>query len=197
MILQPGLDADANARSAQAGRPIRRRILQAVAVTATVGLIVATTWFMRGPDRAFEAGYGIELERAMGHRIWTVLEHGQTAAPGTIDIDSINPNVTRDGAAVQVNYAVCQLDAQVLAAEGVSGSGYGMRDHHVRRYCTRLVPAEGATMRLGTKPGQELLVGVTTTQPGRSVIRSHRIEFHEGWRRGAAEIHASVDITAR
>jgi hypothetical protein len=166
-------------------------------VLAAMGLIAATTWVLRAPDRTFEVGYGIELKRAIGHRIWTVLEHGQTAAPGTIDIDSIEPNFTIDGAAVKVDYAVCLLDPEVLAADGVSGSGYGMPDRHVRRYCTRLVPAEGASMRLGTRPGQELLVGVTTTQPGRSVIQSHRIEFSEGWRQGTAEIHASVDIKAR
>lgn len=52
-------------------------------------------------------------------------------------------------------------------------------------------------MRLGIRPGQELLVGVTTTQAGRSVVQSHRIEFSEGWRQGTADIHASVDIQAR
>lgn len=196
MILQPGPGADEDARSAPASRRIRRRILEVV-VVATVGMIAATTWFLRAPDRTFEAGYGIELKRAIGDRIWTVLEHGQTAAPGTIDIEGIEPNVTSDGAAVKVDYAVCHLDPTVLAAERVSSSGYGMRDHHVRRYCTRLVPAEAASMQLGTKPGQELLVGVTPTRPGRSIIRSHLIEFSEGWRQGTAEIHASVDIKAR
>lgn len=198
MILHPVPDTAEGARSAQAAAVFRRRTLQAVLVLTAMGLIAATTaWVMRPPDRTFEAGYGIEVKRAPGHRIWTVLEHGQSAAPGTIDIDSIEPNVTTDGAAMKVDYAVCHLDPTVLAANGVSGSGYGMSDRHVHRYCTRLVPAEGASMRLGIKPGQELLVGVTTTQPGRSVIRSHRIEFSEGWRQGTAEIHASVDIKTR
>lgn len=192
-ILQPGPDA----RSAPASRRIRRRTLQAVVTVATVGMIAATTWFLRAPDRTFEVGYGIELKRGIGDRIWTVLEHGQTAAPGTIEIEGINPNITSDGAAVKVEYAICHLDPAVLAAEGVSSSGYGMHDHHVRRYCTRLAPVEAASMQLGTKPGQELLVGVTPTRPGRSIIRSHLIEFSEGWRQGTAKIHASVDIRAR
>lgn len=191
-------DADAdNARSAMASRPSRRQIPPLVLVVAAVALIAPTTWFLRGPERAFEAGYGIEGKRAVGHRIWTVLEHGQSAEPGVIDIRRIEPNITNDGAAVKVEYAVCHLDPVALAAEGVSGSGYGMPDRYARRYCTRLVPAEGTSMRLGTKPGQELLVGITATQPGRSVIPNHRIEFREGWRRGTAEIHASVVIKAR
>ena len=84
-----------------------------------------------------------------------------------------------------------------LAADGVSSAGYGMLDRHTRHYCTRLVPAEGASMRLGNEPGQELLVGITTTRPGRSVIRGHRIEFSEGWRRGSADIQVSVVVKAR
>ena len=52
-------------------------------------------------------------------------------------------------------------------------------------------------MRLGAKHGQELLVGITTTKPGRSVVRSHRIEFSEGWRHGTADIHVEVDTKAR
>lgn len=166
-------------------------------VLSALALVIATTWVLRAPDRAFEAGYGIGVKRSIGLRIWTVLEHGATATPGTIDIDSIEPYITRDGAAVKVDYAICHLDPDVLAAEGVAGSGYGMLDRHARRYCTYLVPAEGASMRLGTKPGQELLVGITTTRAGRSIVRSHRIEFSEGWRHGTADIHVEVDIKAR
>ena len=172
------------------------RARQAAGVVTALALVAGVTWFLRAPDRAFEAGYGIALKRPVGLRVWTVLEHGRTAAPGTIHIDRIEPVVTDDGAAVDVDYAICHLDPELLAADGVSGSGYGMPDRDARRYCTRLVPAEGATMRLGTNPGQELLVGVTTTRPGRSVIRSHRIEFSEGWRDGTADIHASVVIRA-
>jgi hypothetical protein len=166
-------------------------------VLSALALVIATTWSLRAPDRTFPAGYGIGVKRAPGQRIWTVLEHGRTATPGTVHIESIEPDVTRDGAAVKVDYAICHLDPDVLAAEGVTSSGYGMLDRYTRRICTLLVPAEGASMRLGTKPGQELLVGITTTRPGRSVIRSHRIEFSEGWRHGTADIHVEVDIKAR
>jgi hypothetical protein len=47
-------------------------------------------------------------------------------------------------------------------------------------------------MRLGTDPGHELLVGVTPTRPGRTVIQSHRIQFREGWQKGSDDIHVEV-----
>jgi len=183
--------------SAHARRPVRRWTLQVVVGTLALVMVGSAVWLLRHPDRTFEAGYGMKLERPVGFRILTVLEHGQTASPGTIDIESIEPHVTRDGAAVKVEYAICHLDLESLAADGVSSVGYGMPDRYIRRSCTRLVPAEGAAMRLGSRPGQELLVGVTTTRPGRSVIRRHRIAFREGWRRGTADIRATVVLKAR
>ena len=195
--MTPHADADADVDvDARASRSVQQRVRLAVVVLSALALVV-TMWWLRAPDRAFEAGYGIEVKRAVGQRIWTVLEHGQTATPGTIDIADIEPDVTHDGAAVKVDYAICQLDPEALAADGVSSAGYGMLDRHTRHYCTRLVPAEGASMRLGNEPGQELLVGITTTRPGRSVIRGHRIEFSEGWRRGSADIQVSVVVKAR
>ncbi|GHJ60382.1 hypothetical protein NOK12_29000 [Nocardioides sp. OK12] len=105
--------------------------------------------------------------------------------------------MTRDEAAVEVEYAICYLDADALAQEGVGGSGYGLRDVSVERYCSRLVPAEGAYIELGTNPGQELLVSVRPIRSGRSVVKSHHVEFSEGWQLGSADTAATVDTTAR
>jgi hypothetical protein len=41
-----------------------------------------------------------------------------------------------------------------------------------------------------------LLVGVTPTRPGRTVIQSHRIEFREGWQKGSADIQVGVELNA-
>ena len=156
----------------------------------------ATVWVWRHPDRSFDNGYGVKLKRAVGKTLWTPLEEGHFAAPGKIVIESIEPRIGRDGAAVVVEYAICDLDPATLADEGVGGSPFGGWDRDLGRYCTRLVPAEGASMRLGTDPGRELLVGVTPTRPGRTVIRSHRIEFSEGWQKGSDDIHVAVVLKA-
>lgn len=164
---------------------------------AVVLAAAAAGWVWRHPDRSFAQSYGVEMTHGVGKTIWTPLEHGRYAAPGEIVIESIEPRTISDGAAVVVEYAICDLDPVTLAAEGVSGSGYGGPDGELDRYCTRLVPAEGASMTLGTDPGRELLVGVTPTRRGRTVIASHRIEFREGWQQGSDDIHVEVVLTGR
>lgn len=171
-----------------------RRVLVALVVVAS--LVVAGVWYWAPPDRTFEAGYGIGVKRGVGVRTWTVIEHGQSAEPGRIYVEDIEPQFDRDGAEVEVEYVICRLDAGTLAADGVSSSGYGMRDGAIERYCTFTTPAEGASFRLGAKANQELLVAVTPTRPGRSVVNSHRLTYSEGWRRGTADIHATIDVTA-
>lgn len=170
-------------------------MLLGVAVLATV--VGVSVLLLRQSDRTFEGRYGIADEAAVGQRTWTVLIHGSTAPTGTVTIDDIEPNIKRDGAAVVVEYSVCQLDADALAADRVGGNGYGLGDASVERYCSSLVPAAGTTIELGTTPGEELLVSVRATRSGRSVVRSHSIEFSEGWQRGDAIIYATVDLTAR
>jgi hypothetical protein len=179
-----------------AGHDLRRqrgrRIVQAALVLALVLAVAATVWVWRHPDRSFDSSYGVGAGRAVGKTMWTPLEDGRTTVPGEIVIESIEPRMASDGAAVVVEYAICDLDPATLAAEGGGGSPYGGRDRDLRRYCTRVVPAEGASMRLGTDPGHELLVGVTPTRPGRTVIQSHRIQFREGWQKGSDDIHVEV-----
>lgn len=178
-------------------RSRRRRILHVVLVSAVVLVLAATTWTWRHPDRSFDAGYGIEAKRAVGQRVWTPLESGRTAPPGEITIYDIAPRMTDDGAAVVVDYAICDLDPATLAAERVGGFGYGLRDSDLHRYCRRVLPAKGTSLRLGTEPGRDLLVGVTATRPGRTVIRSHHITFGEGWQRGSDDIFVEVLLNAR
>jgi hypothetical protein len=183
-----------------AGHDLRRprgwRIVQASLVLAVVLAVAATVWVWRHPDRSFDNNYGVGAKRAVGETMWTPLEDGRTSAPGEILIESIEPRMKSDGAAVVVEYAICDLDPALLAAEKVGGSPIGGRDRDLDRYCTRVVPADGASMRLGTDPGRELLVGVTPTRPGRTVIQSHRIQFKEGWQTGSDDVHVEVVLNA-
>lgn len=188
---------DADTREHEPRRPRRRRTVHAALVSAVVLVLAATTWAWRHPDRSFDAGYGIEVKRAVGQRVWTTLESGRTATPGEMTIRDIAPGMTNDGAAVVVDYAICDLDPATLAADRVSGFGYGLRDGDLDRYCRRVLPAEGASLQLGTEPGRDLLVGVTASRPGRTVIRSHHITFDEGWQRGSDNIFVGVVLNAR
>lgn len=174
----------------------RRLLVRRLVALLVAAVAVGLGWVLSAPTHEFRAGYGMELERSTGTRIWAVLEHSQNQEPGVLSIHNIEPELTRDGAGVKVEYVVCHHDPGAMQA-GTTSVGYGMRDSHVLRVCDRLVPAAGASFELGAVPGQELLVGVTTTRPGRSVVRSHRIEFSQGWRHGSDVIHVEVIVAAR
>lgn len=191
------LTADADTGEDAPRRARRRRIVHAVLVSAVVLVLAATTWAWRHPDRSFDAGYGIGVKRAVGQRVWTTLESGQDATPGEITIRDIVPRITDDGAAVVVEYAICDLDPATLAVDGVSGFGFGLGDGDLDRYCRRVLPARGASLQLGTEPGRDLLVGVTASRAGRTVIRSHHITFSEGWQRGGDDIFVGLVLNAR
>lgn len=171
--------------------------------TLTIGVLVAAivvgggSTLLRDSDREFDGSNGMSDERPVGERVWTVLVHGRTAPRGTVTIDRLEPDFASDRAELEVEYAICHLDADALAEDQVGSSGYGVRDADVQRYCSRLTPAEGSSIELGTEPGQELLASFRTTRPGRSVVESHRIEFSEAWQRGTADILVTIDITSR
>lgn len=173
----------------------KRRTALVVMALAAVGL-GSIAWMSRHAGRSFDSGYGLEVRREVGATVWTSVQHGSSASPGDITIDSIEAEIVDDGAAVDVEYVICELDPATLATDGVAGFTYGGRDKDVRRYCERVEPAEGSTMTLGTDPGSELLVGITPSRPGRTVIERHHIEFGEGWQHGQDEIDVEVVLVA-
>lgn len=178
--------------AAHAARPARA----GAAIVLLLVAAVAAAWLRSHPDRSFEAGYGIAREVEVGRTVWTSLEHGHGGSPGVLEIEHLAPRATTDGAAVEVEYLVCELDGRVLAADGVVGFGYGLPGADVGKYCRRTWPAVGSTIALGTEPRQDLIVGVTPTRPGRTVVDHHVIRFAEGWQHGEDDIHATVDLTA-
>ena len=95
-----------------------------------------------------------------------------------------------------MEYLVCALDEEALVKAGVGGFGHGLRDQAVRRSCGTTSPALGA--RLVAEPGvrRELLVGITATQPGRTIISGHRATYDAGWRRGSSDILVETDLRA-
>lgn len=126
--------------------------------------------------------------------MWTTLVHSNQSGAARVRITSLEPVIEVDGAAVTVEYAICELDQEALAADGVSGFGYGVPARDVDRYCARTRPAENAVLHLRSEPREELIVGLTPTRPGRTVITGHQIEFRVGWQRGSDEIDVNVTI---
>lgn len=174
---------------------LRRWGLLAAVLALVIGAGVLS-WERSHPDVALDYGYGIGLKRAVGETVWTTLADSQSIGSSAITFTELEPVIERDGAAVDVEYLVCALDEEALAEDGVGSFGYGLRDMAVRRSCTTTSPALGA--RLVAEPGvrRELLVGITATQPGRTVISGHRAAYDVGWRRGHGDILVETDLRA-
>ena len=178
------------------GRSRRRWWLAGLAVAVVVS-VGAVAWVWRHPDQSFSGSYGMEVRRPVGHTVWTTLVHSGEPGADKISISSLEPHFETDGAEATVEYVICELDPEVLDRDGVGGFGYGLRDRDVERYCTRTRPAVGATFALRSQPPEELLVGVTPTRDGRTVITGHRMTFGVGWQRGTAELDVELRIIAR
>lgn len=179
------------------GRRLRRRGVLAGLVVVVALSLGALAWAWRHPDQSFDGGYGMTVRRQVGQPVWTTLVHTGTPGAERVSISSLEPRVATDGTEAVVEYVICELDPRVLDAQGVGGFGYGMHAQDVRRYCLRTRPAEGATLPLRSDPPQEVLLGVTPTRPGRTVISGHRMSFGVGWRRGSAELDVALVVVAR
>jgi hypothetical protein len=156
----------------------------------------ATAWWSTHPPQILAGGYGFESSRDPGQTVWTSLIRSQTDGPKEVLIAGLTPRVQKDTSGAGVEYLICVLDTKVLADEGVGGFMFGGRDRDVDHYCTRTRPAIGSTLHLRANPPEEIIVGITPTQQGRSVIADHRIDYTVGWQRGHATINVSTNIMA-
>lgn len=190
------VEADAAPESRRHGLP-RSRLLTTGAVFALVLAASIAGWKWRHPDVLFEYGYGVSLTRTVGSTVWTTLADSDEPGGSPITFTHLEPVFKQDGAEVTVEYLICELDPAALEEDRVSGFGYGLPTRYVERYCMSTSPAEGADLILRTGVRQELLVGITSTQPGRTVISGHHVDDRVGWQRGRGDIHVRTQLTAR
>lgn len=175
----------------------RRRWLLAGLVAVVLLSVGGTAWVWHHPEQSFEGGWGMEVRRQVDQPVWSTLVHSGRPGAERVSITSLEPQFETDGTEAVVEYVICELDPEVLAADGVGAFGYGLRDRDVERYCKRTRPATGASFPLRSQPPQELLFGVTPTRPGRTVITGHRMAFRVGWQRGSEEIDVELQLVGR
>jgi hypothetical protein len=185
-----------------ASEPRTRRLSRGhwLATGVALLLVVATgaaVWTWRHPDVSFEYGYGMTMTRDVGFTVWTTLGDSDRPGDSPITFTDLEPRFRQDGAGVQVEYLICDLDPVALEEHGVGGFGYGGPTRWVERYCASTRPADGGDLVLRTDTRQELLVGITATRPGRTVITGHHVTYRVGWQRGSSEIAVSTRLTAR
>lgn len=157
--------------------------------------IVGWTW--RHPDVSFDYGYGISMTRKVGSTVWTTLADSDEPGGSPITFTSLEPIFKEDGAEATVKYIICELDPAALEEDRVGGFGYGLPKRYVERYCMSTSPAEGADLVLRTDVRHELLAGITSTRPGRTVISGHHVRYRVGWQRGSSDIDVTTQLTAR
>lgn len=170
---------------------------------AGLGLLVLmgafAFWAMRDSSQSFAGSYGMRVDRQVGRPMWTSLVAPGRAGAEKVTITDLEPRFGVDEAKVRVQYLICELDQKQLAAEGVGAFGFGGGEVAVERYCSATRPAVGSEFHLRSNPSEELIVGLTPTRPGRSVVRSFAIEFDDGWRHGrdAIDVRLRIDAHSR
>ena len=181
-------------RSAAPRRTTRRRLW--IAALVVVALAAgATAWLWRHPSQSFDGGYGLRLDGQVGESVWTSLTSPTTPGAEQVSIRGLEPHIVVDEAAVEIEYLICVLDPGVLERDGAFIMGGDSA--HVDHYCASTRPAVGSTLRLRSEPREQLIVGITPTRPGRSVIRGHRLSFGVGWQVGADELEVETRIVTR
>jgi hypothetical protein len=167
------------------------RAVAAVSLAVVTAAGGAAGWWSTHPSQSFPGGYGMGSSRDPGQTFWTSLVHSRTEGAEEVVITGLVPRVEKDTSGAEVDYLICVLDTEVLADERIGGFMFGGRDRDVDHYCSSTRPAVGSTLHLRADPPEELIVGITPTRPGRSVVADHRIDFRVGWQRG----HATIDVS--
>ena len=192
------MSVDAEVASEPRIRRLSRRQWLAGGVALVLVLAAgAVAWTWRHPDVSFDYGYGMGYAADVGSTAWTTLADSDEPGGSAISFTSIEPRFRQDGAAVEVEYLICELDRVALEEDGVTGFGYGGPTRMVKRYCASTRPAEGGDLVLRSDTRQQLLVGITPTRPGRTVITGHDVTYRVGWQRGSGLIHVFTRVTAR
>ena len=165
-------------------------------LTVAVG---AAGWWGTHPGQTFSSAYGMETTRPPGQTSWTSLVHPRNEDEATdgLLVTGLTPRVVKDTAESTVEYVICVLDPDVLEDEGVGGFIFGGSDRDIDHYCTSTRPAIGSTLHLGADPLEELLVGITPSRPGRTVVADHEIAYRDGWQRGHATITVAATVTTQ
>lgn len=112
----------------------------------------------------------------------------QPGAGDSLGVRAARAHVVEQSGHVDITAWVCSLRS------GRSAVGAG--DHAmVTDHCSSLVAAEGATMRPGGEPPQQLVLSVTARGTAKVVIEGVDVEYSQGWRRGTQRVGGALDLS--
>ncbi|HEU4566417.1 MAG TPA: hypothetical protein VFR99_00180 [Marmoricola sp.] len=177
--------ADAQTHTSVAARlwlAKRRRALLFVVAVAVVAVAGMVLWNWRQISvYPKTGGWGAGSHTwSVGRPIYFGMSYEPHDAHGTITIRSARANVVHDSANARIVFQVCTIDpGEEIGAIGSSD------ERGIRKYCSSLVPAAGATLKLNARPFQQVVMAVTLTRPGEVEIDGMNIDYERGWQRGS------------
>ena len=159
-----------------------RRWTAPALVVVVVLTVAALGWTWRHP-RAFGEGGGWSLEYkqlAEGTPFYVGVTFPQGGTTDSVTIHDVRANLTDQSGRLDVAALVCSLRPAENSAVGAGNEATA------RKTCTSLVPAEGATLRLGRERSQQqqLVLAVTARGPANVVIDGIDVTYSSGWQRG-------------
>lgn len=116
----------------------------------------------------------------------TYVENGTT---GTVSVIGVQPNVLVNTAKATITVVDCTPNL-------AEGGAIGIVDGRLHHWCTRVAPANGATMNVSGDSPDQLVMTVTPHQAGTVLIRGVHVTYSHGWQRGPEDIGMSIRLRA-
>jgi hypothetical protein len=175
--------------------PPSRRTL----VVGAVGfiLLVAVVWTLLAWRQisVFDdaGGWGMkDVQQPGDSPLYVGMSTQPRSARGTVRIGSAQAVVEKDTGDAVIDFYVCTVDPQ----SGVGAIG-AVHEREVHKECSRLVPAKGATLRLGHRPREQLVMAVQLRRPGVVHVRAADVAYADGWQRGHQQVGGDVVVRRR
>jgi hypothetical protein len=162
-------------------------------VVALSGLAWAG-WEWRHPQAFHEyGGWGVG-NRALprDNALIVGMTYQPLDATGTVSIHAARAKVVVNTAAATFDYYVCTVDT----SQGIVAIG-SMFESDLDKDCSSVVDVEGATLDLDVDAHQQVVLSVTTHQPGRVVVRGMEVDYSTGWRSGTQLVGGEVRLRTR
>ena len=165
--------------------PPSRRILLVAAVVVVVAAVAGPLWAWRHISVFHDAGgWGFRgVQRPTDSPLYVGMTSELRGAHGTITIRSVDAIVEQDSAGAAISFFVCTVDP----SSGVGSIGV-VHERAVHQECSRLVPAEGATLRLNHHPREQLVMALQLRHRGTLHVRAADLAYARGWQRGHQQV---------
>lgn len=199
-----GDTATESARLLAAGRAsARRRALWFLAALLCISLVAGGIWAWQwhahptaldGPGSSFRS-----VPRPVDQPFYSAVTSPGIGDGPVLTLHDARPRIVGDTAASEIEYLRCTVPATIRpTADGtITSIGTG-GEAMMREMCLDPVPLhDGLRLDLSADAGQQLVMRVTPTQPGKVRIRGTDLTYSDGWQRGTQVVGEHLTLPAR